>query len=194
MSYIDVHDEDKIRDTLYAEVKQVLQRLTGASIVHIWSHVVRGKYADGIKPNEKAHIDTAESWRQDLFRQYCTKPDSNIAPSAKYEFYNLWLPLLPVKNYPLAFCEPSSVDPDDILPVIYHGNDVPGQNCLLQHSKSQKWCYKSNQQPSEAWIFYQGAVANLVMVFDKGVPHASFRLDGSGAPRQSIEFKAMVFF
>lgn len=38
------------------------------------------------------------------------------------------------------------------------------------------------------------AVANLVMVFDKGVPHASFRLDGSGAPRQSIEFKAMVFF
>lgn len=40
MSYIDVHDEDKIRDTLYAEVKQVLQRLTGASIVHIWSHVV----------------------------------------------------------------------------------------------------------------------------------------------------------
>ena len=119
-----------------------------------------------------------------------------------------------MKNYPLAFCEPSSVDPDDILPVIYHGNDVPGQNCLLQHSKSQKWCYKSNQQPSEAWIFYQGgnrfddkpgipasfvshdsiAVANIVMVFDKGVPHASFRLDGSGAPRQSIEFKAMVFF
>lgn len=40
MSYIDVHDEDKIRDTLYAEIKQVLQRLTGASIVHIWSHVV----------------------------------------------------------------------------------------------------------------------------------------------------------
>ncbi|OJZ81925.1 hypothetical protein ASPFODRAFT_88015, partial [Aspergillus luchuensis CBS 106.47] len=148
----------KIRDTLYAEVKEVLRRLTGASIVHICSHLTSMRT---LNQSAKTLLylrfpDTAESWRQRLFRRYCRKPDSNIAPSAKYEFYNLWLPLLQVKNYPLAFCEPSSVDPDDILPVIYHGNDVPGQNCLLQHSKSQKWCYKSNQQPSEAWIFYQG--------------------------------------
>ncbi|RAK83606.1 hypothetical protein BO79DRAFT_222385 [Aspergillus costaricaensis CBS 115574] len=99
--------------------------------------------------------------------------------------------------YPLAFCEPSSVEPDDVLPVIYHSDNIPGQNCDLQQNNSQKWYYKSNQQPSEAWIFYQGGNRfdnKPVMVFDKGVPHASFRLDGSGAPRQSIEFKAMVFF
>lgn len=40
LSYGEIDDEDKIRDILYAEVKEVLRRLTEASIVHICSHVV----------------------------------------------------------------------------------------------------------------------------------------------------------
>lgn len=79
---------------------------------------VRGKYADGIKPSEKAHIgkhtqpepqdltfdlrfpDTAESWRQDLFRQYCTKPNSKVVPSHKYEFYKYIIHLHAVRGTP----------------------------------------------------------------------------------------------
>lgn len=40
MSYIDFDDDFEIRATLYPEVKRILQRLTGASIVKIYFHWV----------------------------------------------------------------------------------------------------------------------------------------------------------
>ncbi|GLA06749.1 hypothetical protein AnigIFM60653_007694 [Aspergillus niger] len=93
MPYAEYDDTKKIRDILYPEVKEVLQRLTGASMVDILSHVVRGKHAGGRKPSEEVHIDVAESWRANLFESYCRKSDANIAPSQKYEFYKYMIHL-----------------------------------------------------------------------------------------------------
>ncbi|GKZ30342.1 hypothetical protein AbraIFM66950_008764 [Aspergillus brasiliensis] len=175
MSDEEYGDREKIRDTLYPEVREVLKRLTGASIAHVWSHVVtqrhlrpsksyhmsdiykvRGKHADDEGPLDHAHIDNTKSWAAEMFELYCRKPSANIAPWQKYEFYNLWVPLRPVRSFPLALCDQRTVKPEDVIPTKHHKKDRVRQNYLLRYDPAQRWYFKHNQKPSEAWIFYQG--------------------------------------
>ncbi|GKZ59754.1 hypothetical protein AnigIFM63309_009990 [Aspergillus niger] len=192
MSYIDFDDDFEIRATLYPEVKRILQRLTGASIVEINFHWVRGKHPSGSGPVGYAHIDTTGPSGAYMFETYRANSGVDIAPSRRYEFYTFWVPLLPVQDYPLALCDQRTVKPEHLLPVTHYDSSATSQNCFLQHDPEQRWCFINNQQPSEAWIFYQGGnrIENK-----PGVPHGSFRSWDMGFDRrQSIEIKTMVIF
>lgn len=69
---------------------------------------------------------------------------------------SFWVPLLPVQDYPLALCDQRTVKPEHLLPVTHYDSSATSQNCFLQHDPEQRWYFINNQQPSEAWIFYQG--------------------------------------
>ncbi|GCB24619.1 hypothetical protein AAWM_07504 [Aspergillus awamori] len=159
VSFEDIRDFDddfEIRATLYPEVKRILQRLTGASIVEINFHWVRGKHPSGSGPVGYAHIDTTGPSGAYMFETYRANSGVDIAPSRRYEFYTFWVPLLPVQDYPLALCDQRTVKPEHLLPVTHYDSSATSQNCFLQHDPEQRWCFINNQQPSEAWIFYQG--------------------------------------
>ena len=61
----------------------------------------------------------------------------------------------PVRDWPLALCDASTVDPKDVQPGdLVYGNYVV-ENCQVHESPSQKWYYLRDQGPEEAWVFVQ---------------------------------------
>ncbi|OJJ68631.1 hypothetical protein ASPBRDRAFT_68162 [Aspergillus brasiliensis CBS 101740] len=171
--YEEYGDREKIRDTLYPEVREVLKRLTGASIAHVWSHVVtqrhlrpsksyhmsgiykvRGKHADNEGPLDHAHIDNTKSWAAEMLNYTVGSPVRTLRHGRNMN---------------------SIMKPEDAIPTKHHKKDGVRQNYLLRYDPAQRWYFKHNQKPSEAWIFYQGgnrfesklAVANLIMVSTK---------------------------
>ena len=69
---------------------------------------------------------------------------------------SVWKPLKgPVKDWPLALCDPTSVDAMDLeaADLVYH--DYVVENRQIYRKPGQKWYYISDQQPNEAWIFRQ---------------------------------------
>ena len=69
---------------------------------------------------------------------------------------SVWKPLRgPVRDWPLALCDVSTVDPDDIQPGDLVYGDYVVENCQLHQSGGQKWYYLRDQGPEEAWVFVQ---------------------------------------
>ena len=69
---------------------------------------------------------------------------------------SVWKPLRgPVRDWPLALCDASTVDSDDIEPGDLVYGDYVVENCQLYRSVGQKWYYLRDQGPEEAWVFVQ---------------------------------------
>lgn len=68
---------------------------------------------------------------------------------------SIWKPLKgPLKDWPLAFCDASTVDPvEDLVP----SDDVHIQDVIesiqVRYNSKQKWCYLREQSASEILVF-----------------------------------------
>ncbi len=127
---------------------------------------------------------------------------------------SIWMPLKgPVRDWPLAVCDPKSVDPvRDIEPadLVYPRYII--ETCQLYWSPKHKWCYLSDQQPYEALVFIQSESSPDSLLGDStyileiwktlayllsAVPHSSFPMlesDTKSEPRESIEVRAILFY
>lgn len=70
---------------------------------------------------------------------------------------SIWKPLRgPVKDWPLALCEPGTLHSDrDLEPCDLVYPDYVVENRQVYHSDQLKWFYLSDQQEDEAWVFVQ---------------------------------------
>jgi len=125
-----------------------------------------------------------------------------------------------VRDWPLALCDASTVDPENVQPGDLVYGDYVVENCQVHESPSQKWYYLRDQGPEEAWVFVQSDSASLrpgkfesscsefpigfrVRVLHMltcqvtGVPHSSFPnplASKDDNPRESIEVRALVYY
>lgn len=62
-----------------------------------------------------------------------------------------------MRDWPLALCDASTVNQDDLLPgdVVYR--DYAVENMQVHYSPGQKWYYIRDQEPTEAWVFVQSS-------------------------------------
>ena len=61
-----------------------------------------------------------------------------------------------MKDWPLALCKPTSLDPEtDLEPCDLVYPDYVVENRQVYYSSRQEWIYLSNQMPNEAWVFLQ---------------------------------------
>ncbi len=77
-----------------------------------------------------------------------------------YSVINFWRPILPmkgpVKNTPLALCDPNTVEIDSIVPSRIIGFVKEGQRSMsLKFSKDQKWYYYPEMTKDEVLVFRQ---------------------------------------
>ncbi|GAB1316442.1 hypothetical protein MFIFM68171_06652 [Madurella fahalii] len=149
---------------------------------------------DAHQPSLSAHIDyTTVELNSRVDRYFGEEKDQML--SRKYQVINIWKPLSgPCRDFPLAFLDPKSVDPNkDLLKVDEVFPTVANEVFQIHHHPNHKWYYIPDQLDSEVAIFnaYDS---------DKGqslaVPHCSFDLGeaGSRVPRHSIEVRAFVFY
>ena len=75
---------------------------------------------------------------------------------------SVWKPLIgPLRDWPLALCDASTVDPNLVEPSDLVYDDYVVENCQTYDAPEQEWYYIRDQSPSEAWVFLQSDSFNL---------------------------------
>ncbi|KAJ0413770.1 hypothetical protein BJY00DRAFT_296317 [Aspergillus carlsbadensis] len=204
MEYSDFADDRKVQTCFIEEAKACLKDTLAAKEVHVLDYEIRRRHAifpkstgvayDAAQPIMVAHGDftprDASQRLRDLFGK-----DAEVKAELPFQFFNFWKPLRgPVRDWPLALCDPLTVDAErDILHVDNVCADRIGEVFNLHYHSDQQWYYLSHQQESEAWVF-SGYDSRREGQY--GVPHCAVQCptDESSTPRESIEIRGVAFF
>jgi hypothetical protein len=207
----DFFDVDAVHAVYIPEMRELITGCTGAHDMVPLEHVIRGPLRMASErpdyPRQllgwalKAHIDADEP----TYRTWA----SNVAPpelaerclTEPFAVYNLWRPMVPVEQKPLALCHARTVRPHDLVPAYYDGR-FPGMPdseyypaityAHLAHHADQRWYYFSDMTPEEVIVFKQWDSDESRA---RCVPHSAFE-DPTSRPgaalRTSIEVRLFV--
>ncbi|KAK1749797.1 hypothetical protein QBC47DRAFT_395344 [Echria macrotheca] len=206
LSYDDFADNSKIQHVYCQEVAACLLKYTGAATVQVFDVQIRRRHPDfpfpevnfdiTNQPALQAHIDASPEAVTGLIRSLNEPEKADQLIKGRFIYLNVWKPLKgPVREWPLAVCDASSVDPSDLRKhdTVFDPSTAR-ENLMVHFNANQRWHYLSEQLPSELWVFRQWDSSGK-----PGVPHVSFELprqanDPPGEPRESIEVRALLFF
>lgn len=197
----DFYDDAEVKAVYYAEAAHILQRLTGASRVHVFDHTTRQRTVgaqdrrDGVRqPVSRVHVDhTARSGPQRVRDLIPT--DAQELLCGRVQVINLWRPIRgPLLDTPLAVCDANSVDALDLVPTDLIYRERTGETYSVTYRPSHQWYYFSRMDRDEVL---------LLKCFDSALdgrarfaPHSAFRdpTTPRDAPlRESIELRTLVF-
>lgn len=127
-----------------------------------------------------------------------------LATKARYQIINLWRPVLPnrqpITRDPFAVCDARSVPETDIVLVPVQFPDHRTEAVEVRPpppGRPHRWYFKDGMTSEDVLVFKQVESYGAAGV-PRRVPHCAFRdprfLEGRGAPRQSVEVRAMVFY
>ncbi|KAI8610807.1 hypothetical protein BC830DRAFT_1144022 [Chytriomyces sp. MP71] len=214
MRYADWEDDAKIRELYYAEVKELLKKVTGGSIVIIFDHTLRRAEREGEetpdtpdtrKPVLGVHVDqTPESGTRRVLRHAKEEGlDGELLLKGRAQLINVWRPLRgPVLDFPLAVADFRTLDVDrDLVPMrLLYPSEGPnaqpeGETFLIKHSGAHTWYFLEEMQPEEVLLLkcWENLPGGGVRT-----PHTAFKdpryYGKEGIElRQSIEVRALVF-
>ncbi|KAI5363852.1 Putative hydroxylase/desaturase AsaB [Septoria linicola] len=204
MTYQDYGCDQKVRDIYFRELEQHLQQFLGASKVEVFRYAIRKRHTEFpvskgtqyafAQPTLIAHVDaTLLSTMEEIVKRF--GDGAKDLSSKRHQWVNVWKPLRgPVNDWPLCFCDASSVHPEDIETTDMVYADYFTENQSLRFNSEQKWFYLSDHQPDEIIIFKQSDSDSRAV---GGVPHCSFANPAAHpeeSPRESIEARALVFY
>lgn len=207
MSYDDFADDARITGVYYRELEKFLERLLGAKAVIVFRHCIRkrhpsfpvsiGEKYDFEQPTSIAHVDaTALSTIEELSKHEKRLADAVVGSTIKrVQWVNVWKPLRgPVNDWPLAFCDASTVETKDLAVTDMVYPTYYTENLSVAYNDDRRWYYLSDHQPDELIIFKQSDTEPESL---PGVPHTSFSnpsADPAESPRESIEARALVIY
>ncbi|KAI4933938.1 uncharacterized protein J4E92_003608 [Alternaria infectoria] len=127
---VDRHSsEEDVKREYYPELEEVVKKLTNASTVHIFNHVIRAHTSPSAKgiqdalgrwqdiPSGHPHVDYAGSASalSGTLTELSLPPHINnlFTTSTRYAFLNCWRPLKRVRRDPLAVCDANTVPDAD---------------------------------------------------------------------------------
>ncbi|KAK8029284.1 hypothetical protein PG991_006340 [Apiospora marii] len=196
-------DQARVEEVYCHELGSFLVEHFDATAIQIFETQVRRRHSSfpdgevdinvGYQPAMRPHIDaTIEHTREKILTL-----NGDLAAELlqkEWIYLNAWRPLRgPLRDWPLALCDPSTVDPGADL--IRTDNIIKGEyaeNIGLHFGESQRWYYLGNQTADELLVFRQADSQGRT-----GVPHASFRLpvneDERPVPRESIEMRMVIY-
>ncbi|KAI1205233.1 uncharacterized protein F4807DRAFT_291240 [Annulohypoxylon truncatum] len=202
----DFEDDSWIMKEYEPKVKEIIKRATGAERVEIFDFTKR-KMMPGFEPGSygtksasspipTAHCDnTLGSCLRRVMRDM--GDEATILLKERVQIINLWRPLSgPIKDWPLAVCDYSSIDHRDMIATDMIFPHYDGEVFSMIHNKNQRWFYLSDQNPDELWLL-KCAETDQSVGMAKLCAHGSFRMKNlplEFTPRESIEFRTMVFF
>ncbi|KAH6662146.1 hypothetical protein B0J14DRAFT_707764 [Halenospora varia] len=146
----------------------------------------------------EAHLDATPASGFDRIRNYLSQEEATEYLSGRWRarIINCWRPLFrTIQDSPLAFCDPSTVDPVDLLST---DRVAPGSYLEIysvRYNPGQKWYWLSEQRVDEMAVFvvYDSHPPKGKLNF---TPHSAF-INGSAPegspPRQSVETRTLIF-
>ncbi|KAM7213036.1 putative CmcJ-like methyltransferase [Rhypophila decipiens] len=208
LSYPDFDDKGKVEQVYSQEVAACLLKYTGASDIQIFDVQTRRRHPQfpfpkvnfqvTNQPAVQAHIDASPRAVPLLIKSLNSPQEAERLLQKRVVYLNVWKPLRgPVKEWPLAVCDSSTVDISDLREHdTVFDYTTARENMMVHFNANQRWYYLSEQLPSELWLFRQYDSSGKL-----GVPHVSFQLPSQNSaedeplePRESIEMRVLLYF
>ncbi len=160
---VDFLDKQSVEQRWHPQARQLIRDLTGAREVFPFLGILRGGETDeGGGPALMAHVDFNAS----TLRHWVSTLGGERGPElskARLININLWTPVRPVENSPLAVCDAQSIQPEDMLEISFGrpetlktdefagGFDSGG--FVLAFNPQHRWYYYPDMQPEEVLAF-----------------------------------------
>ncbi|KXT01017.1 hypothetical protein AC578_4440 [Pseudocercospora eumusae] len=197
-------DEEKVRNEIYPEVVEFLKKELGAKRVLVFDHTIRTRKNQNKKitqenntsqraPVRLVHCDyTAESAPTRVRQLLPDEADHLLA--RRTAFINVWKPLGPVKENPLAMCDVASAPAEDFFKLYLRYRDRTGENYVMRHSDRHQWYYFPDMRGTESILLktYDSDASKA-----RYVGHTAFDDPTSvkdAPPRESCEIRTICFF
>ena len=209
----DYTDQQQIARLWLPAVEDMIAKLTGAKWVTTWAPNLRFSNRSALSvstsvaaPARAVHADLCPEFVPADVGQH---PMSERAAAAmrkrlggrnprRWRVFNIWQQISPPpQDTPLAVCDLSSMNPDDILDGYGRLPDRPEQVfrlTFMKHNPQHRWFHFSDLLPGEAIVF--SGLDPLAPVFGR-VPHTAIDVEHPPAcvvPRNSIEVRAIAVF
>ena len=198
----DFYSDDEIKSIYEGEVKTLLMDITGARRVEIFDHTRRASSIEtqrkhGIRePASTIHNDYDDESGPRRLRDFFPDEAGKLTEN-RFAIINIWRSIRgPVRNFPLAMCDASSVSKDDLVSVPRISKDRVGTVQMATFNPSHHWCYFPLMQMDEALLFkvYDSADDGRA----RFTLHTSFDdptvKGATGMARESIETRCFVFW
>jgi hypothetical protein len=196
---LDFSDDASIRDIYYAECEALLKQATGAEKVVVFDHAKRldAEQPEGAAaPVRGVHCDQTFVSGPRRVRDHLSPEEAEQRLKARCAIINVWRPIAePVLTAPLALCDATSIELDDIVATDFVYPDNVGEVALFRPNPNHRWFYYPQMKRDEAI---------LIKIYDsledgtaRLSAHSAFDDPTSPAgapPRQSIEVRALVFW
>ncbi|MCJ1361286.1 hypothetical protein MMC16_000384 [Acarospora aff. strigata] len=106
-------------------------------------------------PANIVHVDQAPVASLNRVRKHLAKEADHLL-EGRVRIINLWRPIKnPVEDWPLAICDGSTIDMEDLIETDTVRRDYIGSNMFALHRETQAWYYLHKQQADEVLIFKQ---------------------------------------
>ena len=196
-------DDVSIKSIFYRQVVDFVKRNTGARRVEVFDHTIRKRLPADLKAQTTVqrpavllvHSDyTVKSGPQ---RVHDIVPDDAEALlQRRVVFFNVWKPLYRrVEELPLAMCDATTHDPEDMLRMDLKYRERTGEIYVMRWSPGHRWVYFPQMEAEQALLLktYDSETDGRA----RFMGHTAFEDPTAlpGAPkRESIEVRTMAFF
>jgi len=188
-------DEAALRRDYYPEVEGILRAHLGASRVVAFHHAL-GRSGDASlrEPGRRVHNDDSYASAPQRVRDLLPGEADRLL-AGRFAIVNLWRPIRPVQESPLAVAEWASLAEEDLVPTPLVHADGVGETFGMRHNPGHAWVYFPHQLPHEALLIkaYDSATDGRARLSF----HGAFDDPSSppdAPPRESIEVRTLVFW
>ncbi|KAJ5414302.1 hypothetical protein N7509_000929 [Penicillium cosmopolitanum] len=220
----DFDDTARIKDVYYRECAEVLQNITGATRVHIMSHIVRRQSWEKAIEDEKhlpdmepvkqpstarfVHVDQSYTGARALLDLYLPEESEKLTKT-RWAIVNFWRPIQTINREALCVCDAQSVSDQELrerpLKMAPQKCDAPAMADVYRMDNSM-WSVVPPKCPEQhRWYYASHMVpdeALCLKIFDskldgtaRRTPHTAFTTKGDfGPPRNSLETRCFVFW
>jgi hypothetical protein len=197
----DFDDDEAVKAAYYPEVERAVKDATGADRVFIFDHTIRrhirGTYDDRIGPRQpvaRIHVDHTVASGPQRVRDFLPDEADELL-RGRLQIINLWRPIRgPVRDFPLAVCDASTVRFDDLVAADHIYRHRVGETYQVLYNPAHRWFYVPEMRTDEALLLkcYDSRTDGTA----RFAPHTAFvdpTTPVDAAPRHSIEVRTLVF-
>ncbi len=196
-------DDASIESAFYPQVIDFVRRHTGAKRVIVFDHTVRKRMPADLKVQTSVQRPAVLLVHSDYTVRSGPQRVRDIVPDEaeallrrRVAFYNVWKPLYRrVEELPLAMCDATTHDPDDMLRMELKYRERTGEIYVMRYSPRHRWTYFPRMEASHALLLktYDSETDGRA----RFMGHTAFEDPTSPADapkRESIEVRTMAFF
>jgi hypothetical protein len=202
-SFKDFDHDDLIKQVFYQQVINFVKSHTGAKRVIVFDHTIRKRLPADLKAQTEiqrpavllVHSDYTVTSGPQRVRDIVPEEAEGLL-KRRVAFYNVWKPLYRrVEELPLAMCDASSHEPEDMLRMDLKYRERTGEIYVMRYSPKHRWMY---------FPFMESNQALILKTFDSELDgrcrfmgHSAFEHPDTAEhaqKRESIEVRTMAFF